>query len=435
MTLHHSPDGLGRRDFLAGASLASAALLSNLPMVHAAVGSTDTLKVGLVGCGGRGTGAAAQALNADPNVKLFAMGDMFKDRLESALNGLKNDEKFSKKIDVPAERQFLGFDAYKRVLESGVDVILLATPPAFRPAHIAAAVEAGKHIFAEKPMAVDAPGVRSVLDSCLKAKAKNLCVVSGFCYRYQKLKREWMKLLHEGEIGSIVSLHCIYHAGALWHRPREKGWDDMTAQLRNWPYYTWLSGDHIVEQAVHSIDKMSWAMQDEAPLKAVGLGGRQSRTGEEFGHIFDHHSVVYEYKNGVKLFHSCRQQKGTKSEVSDFVYGTEGFASVLNQDTHRVKGKRGEFRKERRLQRGDDMYQNEHNELFAAIRANKPINDGEWMTTSTLLAIMGRMATYTGQEITWDMAMNSKEDLLPEKLVFGPLPTPPVAKPGITKYR
>src|SRR5262249_33213672 len=155
----------------------------------------------------------------------------------------------------------------------------------------------GKHIFCEKPMAVDAPGVRSVIESCKKAKAKKLCVVSGFCYRYQKLKREWMKMVHGGEIGKIVSLHCIYHAGALWNRPREKGWDDMTAQLRNWPYYTWLSGDHIVEQAIHSIDKMSWAMQDEPPVKAVGLGGRQSRTGKDFGHIFDHHSVVYEYKS------------------------------------------------------------------------------------------------------------------------------------------
>jgi predicted dehydrogenase len=435
MTHPTSPNGVGRRDFLATAGLSTAALLSALPAVHAAVGSSETLKIGLVGCGGRGTGAAAQALSADPNVKLHAMGDMFEDRLKSALNGLKGDDKLGKKVDVPAERQFLGWDAYDRVIKSGVDVVLLTTPPAFRPMHLEAAVAAGKHIFCEKPMAVDAPGVRSVIESCKKAKTKNLCVVSGFCYRYQKLKREFMKQVHGGEIGKIVALHCTYHAGALWNRPREKGWDDMTAQLRNWPYFTWLSGDHIVEQAIHSIDKMSWAMQDEPPARAIGLGGRQSRTGQDFGHIFDHHSVVYEYKSGVKLFHSCRQQKGTKGGVSDFVYGTEGVAEILNQETHRVKGKRGEWKRERRLQRNDDMYQNEHNELFAAIRAGKPINDGEWMTRSTLLAIMGRMATYTGQEITWKMAMDSEEKLLPEKLAFGPIATPEVAKPGITKFK
>ncbi len=424
----------GRREFLATAG--TAALLSSLPAVHAA--SSEVLKVGLIGCGGRGTGAAAQALTADKNTLLYAMGDMFKDRLDSSLNGLKGDEKFGKRVDVPAGRQFLGFDAYKKVIESGVDVVLLTSPPGFRPMHLEAAVEAGKHIFCEKPMATDSPGVKRVIEACKKAKAKSLSIVAGFCYRYQKLKREWVKLIRGGEIGDITALHCIYHAGALWNRPREAGWDDMTAQLRNWPYYTWLSGDHIVEQAIHSIDKMSWVMGDEPPVKAVGLGGRQSRVEEEFGHIFDHHSVVYEYKNGVKLFHSTRQQKGTAGEVSDFVYGTEGSAVIKNQEAHRVKGKKGEWvrsaRKALRENR-DDMYQNEHDELFAAIRKGTPINDGEWMAQSTLLGIMGRMATYTGQEITWDMAKDSKENLLPEKLAPGPLETPPVAKPGITKYK
>lgn len=425
-----SPTSTDRREFL---STGAAVLLSSLPAVHAS--SSETLKVGLVGCGGRGTGAAAQALSADPNVKLHAMGDMFKDRLDSSLRGLKNDEKLAKKIDVPAERQFLGFDAYKKVIESGVDVVLLTSPPGFRPMHLEAAIDAGKHVFCEKPMATDSPGVRRVVEACKKAKEKSLSVVAGFCYRYQRLKRDWVKMIQGGEIGRITALHCIYHAGALWNRPREEGWDDMTAQLRNWPYYTWLSGDHIVEQAIHSIDKMSWVMGDEPPVKAVGLGGRQSRVEPEFGHIFDHHTVVYEYKSGVKMFHSTRQQKGTAGEVSDFVYGSDGSAEVKNQDWHRIRGKKGAWAKRARDQRGDDMYQNEHDELFAAIRKGTPINDGAWMAQSTLLGIMGRMATYTGLEITWDMAMNSKEDLFPAKLELGPIETPPVAKPGITKYK
>ncbi len=423
-----------RRDFLSAstASLAGASLLTGLtPAVHAAGG--DEIKVGLIGCGGRGTGAASQALNADSNVKLTAMGDMFPDRLRASLNQLKRDDKIAKKIDVKPENCFTGFDAFKQVIGSGVDVVLLTTPPGFRPMHLEAAVAAGKHIFCEKPMAVDAPGVRRVMAACQEAKKKNLAVVAGFCYRYEHTKREWMKRIHDGDIGRIVALHCIYHANGLWHRERQPGWDDMTYQLRNWLYYTWLSGDHIVEQACHSIDKMAWAMNDVPPLRCVGTGGRQSRTGPEFGHIFDHHAVVFEYKDGVKLFHSCRQQNGAKTETSDWVLGSDGIAEIRGQRTHKITGKKPWSHRRREGER-DDMYQNEHDELFASIRAGKPINDGDRMAQSTLMAIMGRMATYTGQEITWEMAMNSKEDLSPAKYEFGPLPTPEVARPGITKF-
>ena len=428
MQSNHSP-GESRRDFLTtSATLAGAAMI--VPHVHAA--GAETIRVGLIGCGGRGTGAASQALRADPHAKLVAMGDMFEDRLEGALKTIKNDDDIAKKIDVKPEMRFTGWDAYKKVIHSGVDVVLLTTPPAFRPMHLKAAVEANKHIFCEKPMAVDAPGVRSVLATCREAKKRKLAVVAGFCYRYEKKKREIMKRIHGGDIGQITALQCIYHAGALWHTPREKGWDDMTYQLRNWPYFTWLSGDHIVEQAIHSIDKMSWAMQDEPPLKATGLGGRQSRTGPEFGHIFDHHAVIYEY--GVKLFHSCRQQKLTKQETSDFVYGTEGTAKILSQRDHLITGKKPYTHRARANDRTEDMYQNEHDELFASIRSGKFINDGEWMAQSTLLAIMGRMATYTGEEITWKMAKESVEDLSPKKYEFGALPVAPVAKPGETKY-
>jgi predicted dehydrogenase len=421
-----------RRDFLAtSAGLASASLLlpGLVPNVHAA--GNDTLRVGLIGCGGRGTGAAEQALTADRNVKLVALGDMFKDRIEGCLKQLRGKEEIARKIDVNPQQCFAGFDAYKKVLACDIDVVLLTTPPGFRPLHLKAAVEANKHIFCEKPMAVDAPGVRSVLASSREAKKRNLALVAGFCYRYEHVKRDLMKRVHDGDIGDIVSLQCTYNTGALWHRERENGWDDMTWQLRNWPYFTWLSGDHIVEQACHSLDKMAWAMKDQTPIKAVGTGGRQTRTGKEFGHIFDHHAVVFEYKNGVKMFHFCRQQKGCKSEVSDHIYGTLGAANIINQKTHRITGKKAVV-----FQRkpNDDMYQNEHNELFACIRAGKPINDGERMATSTMLAVLGRMCTYTGQEITWEAAMNSKEDLTPAKYDFGQLAVAKVAQPGETKF-
>jgi predicted dehydrogenase len=434
-----TPAGATRRDFLAASAVtaAGAALSALAPTAHAA--GSDTLRVGLIGCGGRGTGAASQALHADPNVQLVAVGDVFKDRALSSLDTLRKDEEVAAKVTVKPEHVYDGFDAYKGVLAAGVDVVLLTTPPHFRPLHLKAAVEAGKHVFCEKPVAVDAPGVRAVLATSAEAKRKNLSLVSGLCYRYEHAKRETMKRVHDGQIGDIVALQCTYNTGALWHKPRQSAWTDMEWQLRNWLYFTWLSGDHIVEQAIHSLDKMAWAMKDQPPAKAVATGGRQSRTGPEFGHIFDHFAVVYQYPSGVKLFHSCRQQAGTKGDVSDHVMGTEGTCEVM---THRITGKhpwrhvrqRGTQAQGGKQRRADDMYQNEHDELFASIRAGKPINNGEYMCRSTLMAIMGRMAAYTGQEITWEMALHSKEDLTPAKYEFGPLAVGPVARPGFTKF-
>jgi predicted dehydrogenase len=431
-----SSSGTTRRDFLAAsaATVAGATLLA--PHVHAAGG--DVLKIGLIGCGGRGSGAAANALKADPNVKLTAMGDAFADRIQKSLSTLRDDGELAKKIDVKPENCFVGFDAYKQVIASGVDVVVLTSPPHFRPAHIKAAVEAGKHIFAEKPVAVDAPGVRSVLDSCREAKKKNLSVVSGLCWRYHPAKRETMKRVLDGQIGDIVALHCTYNAGPLWSFRREEGWSDMEYQLRNWLYYTWLSGDHIVEQAIHSLDKMAWAMKDEPPVNASGTGGRQVRTDPLFGHIFDHHAVVFEYKNGVRMFHFCRQQGGhTHRETSDFIMGTEGICAVMK---HNITGKNPwAYKSDKKIDDGV-MYQVEHDELFASIRNGKPINDGERMSYSTLLAIMGRMATYTGEVITWEKALNSAEVLNPPmegfkgEYKFGPLSVPEVAMPGKTKF-
>lgn len=419
-----------RREFLARTTTAVAAtgLLGSIsaPAVHAA--GSDTLKVALIGCGGRGTGAAKDALGADENVKLVALGDVFKDRLDSSREQLKRiaPEKFA----VADDHCFVGFDAYKQVIDCDVDVVLLASPPHFRPAHMKYAIEKGKHVFAEKPVAVDAPGVRSVLESCEEAKKKNLNVVSGLCWRYHPAMKETVDRVLGGDVGRIVALQCNYNAGGLWHRDHQPKWSDMEWQLRNWLYFTWLSGDHNVEQHVHSLDKMAWVMRDQYPVAAVGLGGRQARTGPEFGHIFDHHAVCYEFPENVRCFSYCRQQQGAATDVSDWVFGTDGVASLIEHD---ISGpKKWKFRAKRGQKL--DMYQEEHNALFSAIRSGNTINNGEYMTKSTLMAIMGRMATYTGQKITWEQALQSNEDLTPAVYEFGSLPVPAVAVPGVTKF-
>jgi predicted dehydrogenase len=433
----HTPARTSRRHFLK-TSAAAVATLTAVPAVHAA--GSDVLKVGLIGCGGRGTGAAAQALNADPNVKLIALGDMFEDRLRQCLATLRKDPALAAKIDIKPERCFTGFDAYQKVIASGVDVVLLCTPPHFRPAHLKAAVEAGKHVFAEKPMAVDAPGVRSVLATAEEAKKKGLAIVAGFCWRYHPGMRETVKRIHDGAIGDIVALQATYNTGSLWHRSlaekQQKGWSGMEWQLRNWLYFTWLSGDFNVEQHCHSLDKMAWVMKNEYPVRAVGLGGRQVRTEPDFGHIFDHHAVVYEYANGVKCFSYCRQQAGCANDISDHLFGTKGVCDIWASRGQGVIRSPmvpdGSWQSDRNVK---NMYQVEHDELFASIRAGKPINDGDWMARSTLMAIMGRMATYTGQVITWEMALNSQEDLTPPRYdLKADLPIPPVAKPGVTKF-
>lgn len=397
--------------------------------MHAA--GDDVLRVGLIGCGGRGTGAASQALAADPRVLLTAMGDAFEDRLELSLKTLRKTADLESKIDVPAERQFVGFDAYRQVIASGVDVVLLATPPHFRPMHLQAAVEAGKHVFAEKPCAVDAPGVHSVLRSCEEARKKGLSVVSGLCLRYHEPYQEGVRRVHEGAIGDVHTLIANDFRGPIWVKPREPDWTDMHWQMRNWYYFTWLSGDFNVEQHVHNLDVCAWAMGDQYPNKAIGMGGREVRKGPEYGNIFDHHSVVYEYENGARLISNTRQMPGCKNDISVILLGSKGTADLAERRNGvRIKAQ------DEWVYRGDprNLYQVEHDELFAAIRAGQPINNGEYMAKSSLLAIMGRMATYTGQEITWDMAWNSKEDLSPSRYEWGDLPTPPVAVPGVTRF-
>jgi len=435
------PTPTSRRQFLKTSSVAAITSTLAAPLIltsrSGAASPGDTLKVGLIGCGGRGSGAAKNALLADASVALTAIGDAFPDRLERGLNNLKTDREIGDKVKVSPENAFSGLDAYEKVIHSGVDVVILATPPGFRPLHLKAAVEAGKHVFCEKPMATDAAGVCSVLESSRKAKEKNLSLVAGFCYRYHAGVRAIMQKIHQGAIGEIRALHTDYNTGLVGGAfPQKSGQSDLEWQIRNWWHFTWLSGDHIVEQAVHSIDKMAWAMKDEPPLKCHAIGGRAVPHGSGIGHIFDHFGVVYEYANGTRGFHFCRQQAGCFSQNHDYIMGNDGVAHIVRamSGPFLIKGKNAwRFREEG----SKDMYQVEHDELFASIREGKPINDGERMAKSTLLAIMGRMAAYTGQEITWEDALNSKEVLMPERLAFDPsvkLAVPPVAMPGRTKF-
>jgi len=414
-----------RREFLGTTARASIAAAMSAPLVHAA--GDDVLKVGLIGCGGRGTGAAEQALTADPNVRLVAMGDAFSDRLQSSLKILKKS--LPEKVEVKEENCFVGFDAYKGVI-AACDVVLLCEPPHFRPAHLQAAVQAGKHVFAEKPVAVDAPGIRSVLASCEEAKKRSLSIVSGLCLRYSAGFRELMKRVHDGQIGDLVALQANDYRTGRWSRPRQPEWSDMLWHMRNWYNFTWLSGDFNVEQHVHYLDVCAWAMKDQYPVRAIGMGGRQVLTEPEYGNIYDHFSIVYEYAGGARMFSNTRQHKNCKNDMSALAIGTKGRAlisegrvSITGETPWEYAGK------------DKSIYQVEHDEFFASIRSGRPINNGEYMSKSTLMAIQGRMAAYTGQQIGWEQALNSKEDLTPARYDWNlAIELPPVATPGLTKF-
>ena len=418
-------DQISRRQFVKTSTLALGATVA---LSRAQVSPGETLRIGLVGCGGRGTGAAADALHSDANIKLVAVGDVFADRLKSSLQTLSKQD-IAKKIDVPDKHQFIGFDAYQKVIAES-DVVLLATPPHFRPIHMQAAIDAGKHVFAEKPVAVDAPGVRKVLATCEAAKKKNLSIVSGLAIRYSYAHREIVKRIHEGALGKIRTLQANDFRGPIWVKPRQPDWTDMEYHMRNWYYFTWLSGDFNVEQHIHMLDLCSWVMKDEYPVRAYGTGGRQVRTAPEYGNIYDHHSVTYEYENGQKLFAACRQMAGCSNDISVHVAGAKGIATLDRRIMQIDTGEKWRYTGEK-----NNQSQTEHEELFASIRSGKPINNGEYMTKSTLLAIMGRMATYTGQTITWDQAMNSQEDLSPSGYTWDAKPPEsPIPIPGVTRF-
>jgi len=426
-----------RREFIKtsaalGAALAAPAILTRNAF---AKGNSDTLRVGLIGCGGRGTGAAGQALNADKNVVLAAMGDAFEEKIQPSLTVLQREgaeQGFLDRIKVTPEMRFVGLDAYQKVIEN-VDVVILTTPPGFRPIHLKAAVEAGKHIFCEKPMATDAPGVRSVIESAKLAKEKKLALVAGFCWRYEPARRELMKRIHGGAIGDMRAIYATYYTGPVKRmpppdkRPPEMG--DLEWQMRNWYNFTWLSGDGYVEQACHSVDKAAWALKDASPLNAVAVGGRQTPNYE--GNIFDHMGVVYEFDKDVRVFLGQRQISNCYNENADFYMGTDGVGKIARGIA--IQGKNPWYYRKQGPK--IDMYQVEHNELFASIRKGEPINDGQWMAHSTMMGIMGRMAAYTGQQIAWEDACNSKDQIVPETFDWKmKLPIAPMAVPGFTKF-
>ncbi len=421
-----------RRDFLKASALGTA-LAAGFPAILSAQ-STKAIKVGLVGCGGRGTGAASQALNADDYSELTAVADVYQDRIDDSLNTLRtvSDGKISHKVKVDPKNQFVGLNAYQKLIDSGVDVVLLATPPGFRPQHIRAVIEAGKHVFCEKPVAVDAPGVRDVLESVKLAKQKNISLVSGFCWRYSNYIKETFEQIENGAIGDIVAYYATYYTSPVKPMPdaseRPAGMSDVEWQIRNWYNFGWLCGDSLVEQAVHSVDKVAWAMKDAPPVSCVATGGRQIPA--KGGNIFDHFEVNYLYPNNVRAFVACRQMEGCYNENSDYILGTKGTATIGRGPLPRIEGeKKWTFQGTKY-----DMYQAEHDALFASIRQGKPINNGVRMVTSTMLAIMGRMAAYTGQQITWDQAMNSQEKLGPDKVDWNmSLPVAPMPLPGRNK--
>jgi predicted dehydrogenase len=411
-----------RREFCKTAAAASVAAVMPAGFGVFAAGS-DAIKVGVIGCGGRGTGAALDCLNADPAVEIVAMGDLVPDRIANSLKTLTG--KFGDRVKVPASRQFTGFDNYQGVCSvPEVNYVITAAPPGFRPIHLKAIVGAGKNVFMEKPVAVDPVGVRSVIASSELAAQKGLAIVSGTQRRHQTSYLELMKRVHDGQIGDIVAAQCYWNMGDLWVRKRETGMSEMEWQCRNWLYFTWLSGDHIVEQHVHNIDVVNWAI-GTMPKSVLGMGGRQVRVAPEYGNIFDHFAVEFEYDNGVRVASMCRQTKGCADRVEERIVGTKGVAMGSGE----IRGEKPwKFEEKER-----NPYVLEHVDLIASIRSGKPLNEGKRIAESTLCAIIGRMSAYTGRAISWEWAMNSSTlDLSPAKYEFGPNPVHPVAIPGTT---
>ncbi|MET2983940.1 Gfo/Idh/MocA family protein [Aureibaculum conchae] len=413
-----------RRNFVKNSALLTGAImlptmpLSSMVNVH----NDKKLKIALIGCGGRGTGAANQALNADENVELIAMADAFEDRLKSSLGHLTEAFQGTKKVNVKEKNQFIGFDAAQKAMDLA-DVVILTTPPGFRPQHFEYAVKTGKHIFMEKPVATDVPGVRKVLAAAKLAKEKKLNVVVGLQRHYQKQYIELLNQIKADKIGKIVSGQVYWNSNGVWVKERQPSQSELEYQMRNWYYFNWLCGDHILEQHIHNIDVANWFL-DEYPVSAQGMGGRQVRTGKEYGEIFDHHFVEYTYPSGAVISSQCRHQKGTMNKVTEVFQGTKGIALTNEAGSAYLKDFEGNNIYKRKGKDDPNPYQVEHDKLFASIRNNEVISDAENGAKSTMTAIMGRMATYSGKIINWDEAIKSELKLVPDNLDWNS--TPPV---------
>ena len=435
-------DGASRRDFIRTSLLVGAAAAAGWSSGCAAGGKrqkwaapfpvergdAEPMRVGVIGCGGRGTGAAINCIDSSPGVTIAALGDLFPDRLDRSRAQLLKDR--ADACSFTDASCFTGFDNYRRVLECDIDMVILATPPHFRPIHLTAAVEAGKHVFTEKPVAVDPVGVRTVIAAAELAEQKGLGLVAGTQRRHDPRYLEVMNRVLAGDIGEVVGGQCYWNMGGLWVVDPKPEFTEMEWQCRNWLYFTWLSGDHIVEQHIHNIDVLNWALGGP-PVKVVGMGGRQSRTEPKYGNIFDHFAVEYEYANGARVLSMCRQAQGASSRVTERIVGTQG---VAIPDQGRIEGAHPfEFVVAEGAEE-INPYVQEHADLIGSIRHGQPLNEGVRVAESNLTAIMGRMSAYTGRELKWEWALNSsKLDLSPTRYAFGPNPVPPVAIPGQTE--
>lgn len=419
-----SSSSISRRTFVKTTAVASAGISAGLMASgnFAYAAATDVIRVGLIGAGGRGVGAARDAYQAADGVVLVAVGEVFQDHLDSARGKLQ--EALGDGYQVDTDHEFVGWDAYQKVIDSDVNYVILTTPPVFRPTHLAYAIEKGKHVFMEKPVAVDPVGVRKVFEAADRAKEKGLAIVAGTQRRHDPKYVEAMRRIHDGAIGEVVAAQVYWNQGGLWHVDRTPGMSDMEWQLRNWLYFTYLSGDHIVEQHVHNIDVANWALQSH-PIKATAVGGRQTRVEPQYGHIYDHFSVDFEYPNGARVISMCRQQDGTSSYVGENIIGTNGMSNgaswIRGANAWRWEGEE------------KNPYVQEHTDNIAAIRAGEPLNEGRQVAESVLTAIMGREAAYTGLDITWDAILNCNQNLEPTAWQFGSIPVPPVPVPGVTK--
>lgn len=432
--------GTERRDFLkASALLAGGALLSGMPFAGVYAGASDVIKVALIGCGDRGTGAAFQALTAKANVRLVAMADAFQDRLDKSYLALST--KFGKdKVNVPEGQRYVGFDAFRKAIAKA-DVVILATPPGFRPMQFEEAVNQGKHVFMEKPVATDAPGVRRVLAAAEEAKRKKLNVVVGLQRRYQNNYRETIRRIQDGAIGDIVGGQVYWNSGGVWVRPREAGQTEMEYQMRNWYYFNWLCGDHIVEQHIHNIDVANW-IKGSYPVSAYGAGGRFLRTGKDYGEIYDSHSVQFTYADGCSVMSQCRHYEGCANRVDESFQGTKGSVYLSANNTGTLRDGKGNVIFDHNGKMDPNPYQTEHDELFDAISHREyKFEDADRAARSTMTAILGRLASYSGAVVKWDEALNSQVSLFPDQLAWDAVPKVvpdssgnyPVAIPGQTK--
>lgn len=442
MNIDHSKKNVhSRRDFVRNSTLLAGGLMA-APMLSKAnffSGADDVIKIALVGCGGRGTGAAVQALSTKQNVQLIAMADAFRDRLDNSYKNILEEMAETKgRVNVKEENKFVGFDAYKHAIALA-DVVILATPPGFRPIHFEEAVNQGKQIFMEKPVATDPAGIQRVLAAAQIAKQKKLNVVVGLQRRYQTSYRELMKRVHDGIIGEIVAAQAWWDNDGVWVHPRQEGWTEMEYQMRNWYYFNWLCGDHITEQHIHNLDVINWALE-AYPENAQGMGGREVRKGKDYGEIFDHHYVEFHYANGAILNSQCRHQKGTMSKVDELLIGTKGKVFC---DEARITDNKGKTIYQFDKATENQPYQAEHDELFAAVAKGQfKFWDAERAAKSTMTSLLGRMSTYSGQVINWDQAINSGINIMPAKYAFDATPPVlpdenglyPVAVPGVTKY-